>query len=217
MTTIDDAELVRRRGAKLSLLLAESDAPVPAMAFPEARIARAVARRSVIRWRAAAAIALLVAGAAGVPPVRAWIVSRVTSAWRTVSGASVPAGAPVPAAPAVTMGAVSFPATEQLMVRVLSRQESGALVIERGTGTSVHAAVTGERNGAEVVVGPEGLRLVNRRASTAGYVIRVPATVSRILVRVGNESARIFAGPDVGERFVVELAVRTRESNTLKQ
>jgi hypothetical protein len=66
-------------------------------------------------------------------------------------------------------------------------------------------------------VGPEGLRFLNRRASAAGYVVRVPSTVTRILVRVGDEAARVYAGPAAGERFVVDLGVRSGSADSLKQ
>lgn len=210
MTTFDDADLVRRREGRLAELLGETDVAARPMAFPAARIAQSAARRRVMRWRVAAGLALLIAGAAGVPPVRAWIVSRVQAAWSALSGRDATPPAPAaPAAPAVTMGAVSFAAPEQLVIRVLTRQAAGELVIEGAQGAEVRAELTGERNAAELVVGPEGLRLMNRRAATAGYIVTVPERVARILVRVGDERARIFAPPSPGRRLVVNLASET--------
>ena len=217
MITPDESDVTSRRSARLSLLLAKSDAAPRAMAFPEAQIARAAARRQVMRWRIAAGLALLIAGAAGVPPVRAWIVGTVQAAWSKVTGtAPAPVAEPAPTPPAVTMGAVSFDAPEQLVIRVLTRQDSGTLVIEGIEGGQVRAAMNGERNAAELVVGPEGLRVMNRRAAVAGYVIGVPERVARILVRVGEERTRVYDTPSPGRRFVVDLAVRTSAARTLK-
>lgn len=221
MTTFDDTDLVRARGARLSRLLARTDVTAPAMAFPAERIAVAAARRSVVRWRAAAGVALLLAGAAGVPPVRAWIVQTVRSVWMKVSGSSPAGDARAPAstpASAVSMGSVTFAAPAQLLVRVEARQEQGGrITVEAGAPGTVSATITGERNAADLLVAPDGLRIANRRASTAGYIIAVPPGMRRVLVRIGQEPARSFAGPDAGERFVVDIGVRSPGADTLKQ
>jgi hypothetical protein len=216
MTTFDDVEVVQRRAGRLSLLLARTDAPPRPLVLPVARIARAE-RRLAVRWRIAAAVALLIAGAAGVPPVRAWIADTVRAAWRSVTGRHQAVVPPAPAAPTVTTGAVSFAAPDPLTIRIARRQTAGGtLTIERTDGLSVSAAVTGEANAAELVVGPEGLRIVNRRASTAGYVIRVPAGLSRIVVQVEQERPRIFGSPAAGDRYVVDLGVRSAPVQALK-
>lgn len=219
MTTFDDAEVVKRRASRLAVLLADSDAPARPMAFPAERIRVAAARRRRVQWRAAAAIVLLIGGAAGVPPVRAWIVDTVQSAWLKVTGRAaspLPPSAPV-SVPVVTMGSVSFPAMDPVTIRIATRQaDGGTLTIETAAERVVSAAITGEANAAELVVMPEGLRIVNRRVSTAGYLIRIPSGLSRVSVLIGNERPRVFVAPDVGDRFVVDLGVRSAERGTLK-
>src|SRR5262249_210862 len=101
MNAFDDAEVVARRAAKLSGLLAHADVPVPVMALPNGLVLRQRPRVNV-SWQLAAALALLVAGAAGVTPVRAWIVGRVKLVIGRVTGITVtaPRPRPVPPAPA---------------------------------------------------------------------------------------------------------------------
>lgn len=217
MNAFDDAETVQRRAERLSGLLAGTDAPARPMSFPVERVAHA-SRRSVVRWRIAAAIALLFAGAAGVRPVRAWIADTVHSAWLKVIGRSETPVAPPPAEPAPeTMGTVSFTGTDPLLIRVATRQANGGLLtIQQYGERTVNAAITGERNAAELVVLPDGLRINNRGASTAGYVIRVPIGVSRIVVLVGQERPRVFDAP-AGQHIVVDLGVRTGSGGALNR
>jgi hypothetical protein len=186
----DDGLLDRRRAA-LSALLRETDLPVPSLAFPAGRIAAARRRRLVVRWRMAAAIAVLLSGAAMVRPVRAWIVETARGIW----AASVrrPAAAPVaPAAPAAApapANAVTFtPRAGILVVEVAVRQAGGRLRLERGTGPSVTAALIGDAEDAELRVFPDGVRIANRAEATADYAIRLPAGVTSVVIRIGGET-----------------------------
>ncbi|HEY2805456.1 MAG TPA: hypothetical protein VGI92_06305 [Gemmatimonadales bacterium] len=218
MRAFDDVELVRQRAVRMGALLAATDAPPRPLSLPAGLVAR---RRTPWRtWQVAAAILLLIAGA-GVPPVRAWIVSTVHSVWTTLAGApavpATPLAQPVPA-PANPAGAVSFAAIDPLVVRLSGRQAAGGtLSIVPATGNLVTAAIVGRSDAAELAIGPDGLRIINRPASDAGYVIRVPAGVSRVLVQIGGETQRSFVAPQGTDRYNVDLRVRSAASPALHE
>jgi hypothetical protein len=220
MMAFDDADTVSRRAARVSDLLERADEPARALPFPADRITARMARRSAVRWRAAAVIALLLAGAAGVPPVRAWIVGTVQHAWASVTGHESPAAQPsaAPVAPAGNMGGVVFPAPDPLIIRLATLQAPGGSVIVEGTDAkTVSVSITGEANAAEMLVTPDGVRITNRRASTAGYLVRVPASVSRVIVKVADQPPRSFDAPEPGHRFTVDVGVRSGAPTTLNQ
>ena len=199
------SDLMERRARRLVALLRATDVPAPALRYPEERIARAVRRRAVLRWRVAAAVALLVAGAAGVPPVRAWIVQAARAVWAAASGAK--AAPKPPAAPSSPAGAVSFrPSGTAFVVRVARVQAGGTLTIETTPGPLASAAVRGGTVAGELLVLPAGLEIANDPASTAGYAIRLPATLGRIYVWLGPAAApRVLVPHRVGETWVLDL------------
>ena len=200
--SVDD-ELVARRGEKLGALLRATDPPVPPMAYPAERIARAVRCRAWVRWRAAAAIAVLAVAAVGVPPVRAWIVRTARALW---SGAVRSPRAAL-TGPTASEGAnsVTFtPAAGAFSVHVARPQTQGSLTVETVADSAAVAAVTGG-SGAELLVLPDGLRIVNAAGASASVVVRVPATVTRIVVTVGAAAPRILTPSGPGQRWVVDL------------
>ena len=219
MMAFDDTDPMSRRAARLGDLLARSDAAPRAIAFPADRIAARLARRSAVRWRAAAAIALLLAGAAGVPPVRAWIVGTVQHAWASMTGKTA---APVPAGAGATasndnMGGVLFPAPDPLIIRFASLQAAGGIVTVEGTDArTASVSITGEPNAAELLVTPDGVRITNRRGSTAGYLVKVPDGVTRVMIKVADGRAQVFDAPAPGRRFTVDIGVRNPAPATLK-
>jgi hypothetical protein len=203
----DDTDLVHRRAERFSALLRATDVPVPPIAYPAERIARAARRRDAVRWRAAAAIVLVAAGAIGVRPVRAWIVQAAWTLWTTaVGGAGTAAGAA--ASPAGSAGTVSFtPAGGPFVVRVVRPQAGGTLTIETTPGAVASAAVTGG-GGVELVVLPDGVRIVNDDTSSASFLVRVPARLASVEVSIGGGATRMFAIPAGGAgRWVVDLGV----------
>jgi hypothetical protein len=206
----DQADLVDARARRLSALLRDTDPPVPAIAFPGARIARARQHRSVVRWRAAAAIALVAAGAIGIRPVRAWIVQATRMVWAAALGEHRTPGAEA-TSPAAA-GTVTFtPAAGSFVVRVVRPQAGGTLTIETTTGEAASAALTGGRGEAELVVLPDGLRIVNDSLSSASYLVKVPARLARIEVGIAGRATRVLVPPASGAvaRWVVDLgAVR---------
>jgi len=198
----DEPELTDRRAARLGALLRAADPPVPAMAFPEARIARAARRRAVARWRAAAAVALVAACALGVRPVRAWIVEAARTLWSAAAGGR--RAAPRPPAAAGTAGRVTFtPTAGSFVVRVARPQDAGTLTVETTAGASASAEVSGGT--AELVVLPDGLAIVNDSGTTGSYVVRVPAAMGRIAVAVGAARPRVLGPAGPGGTWVLDL------------
>jgi len=243
----DETDLVYARARRLSSLLRDADPPVPAITFPAERIARATRHRSVVRWRAAAAIVLVAAGAVGVKPVRAWIAQAARTVWTAAAGRRTsrsaepapPAGAGavtfVPAAgsftvrvahrqaggtltiettvgAAATAGTVTFkPAAGSFVIRVVRPQVGGTLTIETTPGEAASAALTGGRGEAELVVLPDGLRIVNDSLSSTNFVVKVPRRMARIEVGIAGRTTRVLVPPASGAvtRWVVDLgAVR---------
>ena len=222
MTTFDDV-LVQRRSARLGALLARTDAPLPAMTLPAHLVPRP--RRALVPWQLAAALALLIAGAAGVPPVRAWIVGRVRSVLGRVTGitATAPRPRPVPPAPA---GTLLVGESGPVVVRVAMRQDAGGTltiqpfsgnVAGHSPGNILTASTVGSDTGVTLAIFPDKeLRIVNDRTSTASYVLGVPPSVTRIVLLIAQENQRVFNRPAGSDRFIVDLGVRTATPRTLK-
>lgn len=188
-----DEDALDRRAAKLSALLRATDPPVPVIDYPAGRIAAARERRSLRRWRMAAAIAVLIAGASLVRPVRAWIVEAARSLFVAGTGRAAPPATPAPqpaAAVSVPTNAVTFtPRPGVFVLEVATRQAAGVLRIERADGPDASAALVGDPGDAELLVRPDGLRIGNRGTAGADYIVRVPAAVTRVLLRIGREPA----------------------------
>ncbi len=208
---MQEDEAVDRRAAKLSALLRASDVPAPPMTFPAERIALA-RRRTRLRWQLAAAAVLLVLAAGTVRPVRAWIADAARQfflgAPRT-EPATAPAAdsASAPEAP-VPSNAVTFvPRSGTFVVELAMRQRAGTLVLSPVGGTEASAAIMGDAADAELLVRPDGVRIGNRPAAHADYVVRVPPGVSRVTVRIGREPARQI---EVTREFDVQLPVGPR-------
>ena len=194
------------RGARFSALLRASDPPARALAFPGERIARARRRRTLVRGLAVAVLVLL-AGAALVPPVRAWIVGTARRLWSRAPEHATPAPShPAFAAPA---NRVAFAvAGDVFTVNVATRQAAGVLRVERSNDAAGHAALTGDPAEAALVVLPGGLRIVNGMRVKQDYLVRVPASVTRLEVRIGDEPPVTLA-LDAGGRASIPLASET--------
>ena len=108
-----------RRATRVSNLLREIDLPTPTTGLRIAVVPRL--EPVAIRWRIAAVVTLALAGAAAVPPVRAWIVEAAKTAWARVW---VPTAGRSHQGPidAAESGAVSFvPTGPALTIRVPAR------------------------------------------------------------------------------------------------
>jgi len=198
-----DVDLVGRRAERLGALLRDADAPVPPLAYPGVRIARAARRRVVARWSAAAAVIVLASAALGVAPVRAWIVRAARVVWAVATGREH-AGAAVPATPRAASSVSFTPAGSTFTVRIAGLQAAGTLTLETTPGGTASAAIT-EGEGASLVVVPDGLRIENGPDATASLVVRVPAATPRIAVSIGAAAPRLLASSGPGRRWVVDL------------
>ncbi|HXY69643.1 MAG TPA: hypothetical protein VEH62_09345 [Gemmatimonadales bacterium] len=204
----DRTDLAAARSRRLSALLQATDPPMPPLAFPAERVALAVRRRAAWRWRAAAAVVLLAVAAFGVPPVRAWIVQAARALWSA-------ARPPKPAAVASSTdgsgggGAVTFsPAAGSFALQVARPQPAGTLTVETAERATASAAVIrgpGARGGAELVVLPYGLRILNDSGATASYLVRVPASLGRISVAVGGGAVRVLVPSGPGQQWILDL------------
>lgn len=204
-----EEDAVDRRAEKLSALLRATDVPAPPMAFPAERIARA-RRRTRLRWQLAAAAVLLVFAAGSVQPVRAWIAVTARHFFLGAPKAAA-SGAPAAAVPApepevpVPSNAVTFvPRTGAFVIELATRQQAGSLVLARVSGSEASAAIVGDPGDAELLVQPEGLRIGNRAAAQADYLVRIPPGVSRVTLRIGREPARQL---DVPRDYDVQVPV----------
>lgn len=131
-----------------------------------------------LNWRLAFPVVLVALLA--VSPVRAWI----SGWWRDLTPGEEPVAA------ALGVAGVSFvPVGDTFTVMFASAQAGGTLVLRADTS----AAVSIRPEGAavdEIVVLPSGVLVRNRPEATAGYEVRVPQSVGRVLVRVEQFAAR---------------------------
>lgn len=177
--------------ARLTALSRAAEALTTALRATDEPASRA---RPHPRWRlrAAAAVLVLLAVGGGVRPVRAWILDRAEALWGAVTGAGPDAAPPV-AAPGAARSSVAFvPAGGELTLEVTSVQNEGVLQIETVAGDTAVAVVRNGTSMEDLVVLPTALRIVNRPASTASYVIRVPARLARVVVHVGDTPEWVY-------------------------
>lgn len=206
MTSHDETDLVRRRRERLGALLAATDPPLPPLAVPAARIARAARRRAAARWGAAAATVLFALAAVAVPPVRAWIVGTARALWSATAGTRAAPGSAAVATAGGGAGSVAFvPGAGPFTVSVARRQAGGTLTLEIVAGDSATAAVA-EGGAAELIVLPRGLRIVNDAGARTDIVVRVPASVPAVELRVGDAAPRTFTPVVPGRRWVMDFA-----------
>ncbi len=207
-------DAVAHRGARLARLLAATD-PAPRALILRTTPAQgrvfAWSRPRLAAWpprRLAAAAALVVLMAGGVvPPVRAWVAERAVALWHALTGHERPAAAPasVPA-PEPGAGSVSFPLAEPVFtIQVTSHQAEGLLTVDAGTRPEAFAAIARGEGPAELVVMPDGLRIVTTSGSTRSYHVRVPPSVTRVVIEVGGAAARVIPAPPSGLPMVVNL------------
>jgi len=177
-----------RRLERLHELLTVTDAPVPTMTLGTSR------RFAPSRAIAIAAVVLLVLGSAviAVRPARAWIVERTLELWTLMTGGAdevVPRDdeAVAPLAPAT---AVSFaPSGDHFLIQVSGYQHAGTVTVETAAVPEVTAEVRGGAATEDLVVLPDGLRIVNTIESAADYRILLPATLGEITVEIAGHVA----------------------------
>jgi hypothetical protein len=196
----DRLELFGKRFERFRALLRATDVPVPVTPL------RATRRATPARALAVAAVVLLLASAAvAASPARAWIVERSRELWTMVIGGGEDVIVEnAPATPLDSAAAVSFaPAEARLFISVAQYQTQGTVIVETGDVTQVTAEVRGGSTLEDLVVLPEGLRIVNVAQSTADYRIVVPATLLEITVEVAGQIAvRFDPGGAVSSRTI---------------
>jgi hypothetical protein len=134
--------------------------------------------RSGSPWlRAAAVILLIAAPVAALPGLRGWITDIVTgeAGDATVRTMSAPATAEHTAVIRFVPDVATF------AVDIDVRQADGVLTIRGGAGSE--AVLTGVDD-ALPVVSAAALRIHNDAGSQASYALELPATVSRVVVRI---------------------------------
>jgi anti-sigma factor RsiW len=174
------AELARAADT-LATALRAADVPVPH--------GRPRSRRGL---RVAAALLVIVGVGGSSRPVRAWILERAEALWGVVTGRTEAAPAPAAPVPPRSASVAFVPTGNDFTLEVTGHQEDGVLQIETVGGDTAVAVVRGGSGGEDLVVLPSTLRIVNRPTSTASYLIRVPARLTRVRVLVGAGTPRDY-------------------------
>ena len=214
MSMTDEDAVIARRAARLGDLLAQADVATRPIAYPEDRVRTALRRRA--RWRVAAVLVLLAAGAAGVSPARAWIVGAARALLAHVVRAPAPARAPTQP-PGTAAGAVTSSVGDVFTLRLVSRQAGGSVGFvaeDRQTVTARVLAAPGQ-SGGEITVLQDGIRIANDPASTADYEMRIPARLTRVVVIVAGEAPRAWHPSAPGDHWRLPL-VRNGRPGSLK-
>jgi hypothetical protein len=184
---------ISRRTHALSALLQVADPGMPLMQPPSPSSAalpqtlRASRRRYAVPvWLKAAAVVLLIAGAAVMAsPVRARVLDWIRDAFRPP--ASAPAVMPTDRASAGHASVEFLPVGNELNLEVVDAEAGGELRIGMNDGRAVVARARNATSAVELVVLPAGLRIVNT-AARATYDISVPAQITRIRVQIGQDA-----------------------------
>lgn len=200
-------ERIERQSRDLGVLLAKAYPAGPATWHRPVRHPD----RSSWWWAIAAVLATVIAVGAVAPPVRAWMVERLQSIIQAGDNRS-----PVDPGPAVQAespdGAgnivVFQPDGAEFAIDV-SGMISGRLMLT----VSARGAATAEvLRGVppEIVVLPNGLRVMAESALEADFEINLPATVTQIVVRrdgrlVGRYHADSLGAPERTQRWEVQL------------
>ncbi len=169
-------EVLHRLASAVTAALVSGDELVRSVRTP-----RRTWRLGAVR---AAAVLLAVSvgvAAANVPPVRAWLSAR----WTGLRGLVRPRATPGTEAPRSTT--VRFvPTTRVFTIELVARQDRGVLTIDVSADTIASATVTSGGRGEELVVLPEGLRIVNRPDDKSSYEVRLPGPVTQVTVRIAG-------------------------------
>ena len=204
-------ERMRARSSAVSRAVRESlrATPVPELRRAAARraVRAAAGRREVRRWRrrgvaAAASAAGLLVLSWTVGPLRAWVWERgPESAGGAVAVATLP-GAVVGAEGSI----VAFAAAgDAFTLEVENVQAEGELLLQVLAVDRATAQII-DTSGESMLVLPRGLRIENFVSSSASYRITLPASVQRVIFRVGDSPARVITVGEEGWRE--EIGVR---------
>jgi hypothetical protein len=162
-------------------------------------------RRATTPWlRAAAALVLLAAPVAAYPPLRAWVGEQLGGRAATDRVATFEAAAAVEAAPAAA--SLRFaPAAGTFVVEFDAAPAGGTLDLGRAAGPEAALEVVGSVPEGGPVVSDTRLRIAAPAGATASYVLRLPAGVSLLTVRVPGQPVRTVTGAELDAGVVVRL------------
>lgn len=162
------------------------------------------ARYDATWLRAAAAIALLaipVAAITTIPPLRAWIFGTDDPA----SGdAAVSA---TQAAPEPLSSTLRFPVGAAFTVQIDAAQNAGTLTIAQGS-DDVAVLDSDASSGAVPTVSASALRIRNSAASAASYRLQLPATVTNVIVRIGEQTTHVLDANAIRAGTVIPIRIR---------
>jgi len=146
--------------------------------------------------RVAAVLVLLATPVAASSDVRGWIAQRLGLA--PVEPVNEVIADPDPAS-ARAGGVIRFvPAAGSFELFIASRQQAGTLEIVAGEQSDAVLQIDGAV-GAGPIVSEHELRIHNESTSTASYRLRVPANVTRVVVRIAGEKAQQVEGVELRE------------------
>jgi hypothetical protein len=176
---------IARLSQRFSALLFQLEEPVPRDITPVPESRKAQTRPDVKPWwsrrvlRVAAVVALILAGAAAVTPVRAWVID----AFRSILGAD--ASAPVQQQTPGSL--VSFvPSGSEFLVEFLEQQSTGVLRVYVDTTDAASARIIGRAAGEGFLVQSAGLTIRNTSESSVSYELRLPRTCETFEVRIAG-------------------------------
>jgi hypothetical protein len=138
---------------------------------------------------AAATIVVLASAAAATPPIRNWIMHRLSPPPSPIVG---PAHGTTAAPRSARAGVIaSFMPTDTILaVRIDRAQSSGSLQLIAAAGDKVSAEAVGRTDADELLVMPTGIRVTNSASSVTDYRVSVPLSVRLIRISIaGKETA----------------------------
>lgn len=154
--------------------------------------------------RAAAVLALLATPVAASTAVREWIAERIGV--RSEVPAAITTADPEPRLAAQATGVIRFsPASGSFDVVFASKQSEGMLSLIGEDAPDAALEITGS-SGAGPVVAEHELRINNDDRSTASYSLRVPAKVTRVVVRIPGHPVRNIEAMQLRQGVHIPLA-----------
>ena len=196
------------RQQRLSSLLHDSDFDMPALAPPvhdnvidiDAERARRREPRTRLPWlRIAAGIVLMLGVALTMTPLQAIVGNWLRAQWSRVVGEEQVTDPSQPEAPTPPGPDITFAHSGATFQLNLAHAQADGTVTVRLT-DSADVTAKASRAGVEMLLLPNGLRLVNDPSATGSYEILVPTTVTDVTITVAGrivarlDAARIAAG-----------------------
>ena len=176
---------IARLSHRFAALLFELEEPAPRKITPVHESRKATTQPAVKPWwsrrvlRVAAVVVLILAGAAAVTPVRAWVID----AFRSLLGADKTA----PVQQQTPGSLVSFvPSGGEFLVEFLETQTVGVLRVYVDTTEAASARMIGTTAGEGFLVQSAGLTIRNTSESSVSYELRLPRTCQSFEVRIAG-------------------------------